>query len=207
MVEDKELDELEKSLPIVPKNDIASSNFADKMDEVKIEVLKTASKEDEKFVTTIKDNLKGAAVTHTEVEQEKASLTKQQVEFESDKLSAAQARVAHIAKEDKWENLRKKREYHYDGVKPIMQWIHVNSPMNLFFLYLVAVVTLPFFLLDIFCKATIGNLLAGASNQDRSKAVKGFLWTLIAVISVFAILIIVYLFLKWQGIDIFENFK
>ena len=46
------------------------SDFAKKMDDVKITVLQEASSEDKDFVNTIKQNLKKASITHTEVEKD-----------------------------------------------------------------------------------------------------------------------------------------
>ena len=66
------------------------SAFAEKMDDVKVNVLEQASEEDKKFVETVKENLKDAAVKHTEVEQEKAKFAKQKVQFEEEKLGTEQ---------------------------------------------------------------------------------------------------------------------
>ena len=81
-----------------------------------------------------------------------------------------------------------------------MRFVGIEEPLNLFLLYLLTLVLCPFFLLSKLLKGTVGALIAGASDGDRPKAVKGFLWTLIAIIAVMAIAAVVYLFLKWQGL-------
>lgn len=177
-----------------------SSEFAKRMDDVKVQVLENASNEDEKFVKTVKENLKDAAVKHTEVEQKKAEFVKQKVQFEQEKLETKQKENVHQQQEDKWANRQKRRQYHYDGVKPIMQFVGIETPMNLLLLYFLTLVLVWFFLIGKLLKGTIGALLAGASDANRPKAVKGFLWTLLAFIAVIIIAMVVYLFLRWQGI-------
>lgn len=177
-----------------------SSEFAKRMDDVKVQVLENASNEDEKFVKTVKENLKDAAVKHTEVEQKKAEFVKQKVQFEQEKLETKQKENVHQQQEDKWANRQKRRQYHYDGVKPIMQFVGIETPMNLLLLYFLTLVLVWFFLIGKLLKGTIGALLAGASDANRPKAVKGFLWTLLAFIAVIIIAMVVYLFLRWQEI-------
>lgn len=177
-----------------------SSEFAKRMDDVKVQVLENASNEDEKFVKTVKENLKDAAVKHTEVEQKKAEFVKQKVQYEQEKLETKQKENVHQQQEDKWANRQKRRQYHYDGVKPIMQFVGIETPMNLLLLYFLTLVLVWFFLIGKLLKGTIGALLAGASDANRPKAVKGFLWTLLAFIAVIIIAMVVYLFLRWQGI-------
>lgn len=177
-----------------------SSEFAKRMDDVKVQVLENASNEDEKFVKTVKENLKDAAVKHTEVEQKKAEFVKQKVQYEQEKLETKQKENVHQQQEDKWANRQKRRQYHYDGVKPIMQFVGIETPMNLLLLYFLTLVLVWFFLISKLLKGTIGALIAGASDADRPKAVKGFLWTLLAIFTVIIIAMAVYLFLRWQGI-------
>lgn len=221
MVEnDTELDEIEKArterkntniavAPIIATPNEQSSDlsqnamgsqFATRMDDVKVDILREASAEDKKFVDTLKRNLKDAAVKHTEVEQGKADYAKQQVAYESEKLNTAQEENEHKAKENKWDNKIKRREFHFNGVKPIMEFIGIKQPMNLFLLYFLSAIMVWFFLLAKLFKGTIGALIAGAEDSNRPKSVKGFLWTLIAIIAVGALSAIIYLFLKWQAI-------
>lgn len=177
-----------------------SSEFAKRMDDVKVQVLENASNEDKNFVNTVKANLKDAAVKHTEVEQKKAEYVKQKVQFEQEKLETKQKENVHQQQEDKWLNRQKRRQYHYDGVKPIMQFVGIETPMNLFLLYFLTVILVWFYLLNKLIKGTIGAIIAGASDSDRPKAVKGFLWTVVGAITVVILAILIYLFLKWQGI-------
>lgn len=179
---------------------VPETQFSAAMEQVKLNVLAEASAEDEQFVDKVKSTLKKAAVKHTEVEEKRADFEKQKVDFASEVLQTEQQKNEHRAIEDTWANRERKRQYHYNGVKPIMRFVGIEEPLNLFLLYLLTLVLSPFFLLSKFLKGTIGALIAGASDGDRPKAVKGFLWTLIAIIAVMAIAVVVYLFLTWQGL-------
>lgn len=221
MIEDKDLDEFEKQKEsealIAPKTNfvaeakddkpVIETQFSKQMDDVKQNVLKEAAITDNQFVDKIKQNVKEAAVKLTEVEKDKANYQKQQVGYESEKLQTKQQENTHKQDENKWDNKRKRRQFHFDGVKPIMNFVGINEPMNLVFLYLFAVILTPIYLVAKFVKGTFGTLLAGASNGDRSKMARGFLWTLLCVSVVVVLVCLIYLFLKWQGIDIFANIK
>ncbi len=178
----------------------AETEFSKRMEVVKQNVLEQASVEDTKFVKEVTETLKSAAVKNVEVEENKAELEKQKVEFQSEILETGQAKNKHVAKEDKWENKEKRRLHAYNGVKPIMMFVGINEPLNLLLLVVLTIILSPFFLLSKLLKGTIGALVSGACDQDRPKAVKGFLWTLVGVIAVMAILVVIYLFLKWQGL-------
>ena len=178
----------------------AETEFSKRMEVVKQNVLEQASVEDREFVKKVTETLKSAAVKTVEVEENKAELEKQKVKFQSEILETGQAKNKHVAKEDKWANKEKRRLYAYNGVKPIMLFVGINEPLNLTLLFILTVILSPFFLLSKLLKGTIGALVSGACDQDRPKAVKGFLWTLVGVIAVMATLMVIYLFLKWQGL-------
>lgn len=178
----------------------AETEFSKRMEVVKQNVLEQASVEDREFVKKVTETLKSAAVKTVEVEENKAELEKQKVKFQSEILETGQAKNKHVAKEDKWANKEKRRLYAYNGVKPIMLFVGINEPLNLTLLFILTVILSPFFLLSKLLNGTIGALVSGACDQDRPKAVKGFLWTLIGVIAVMATLMVIYLFLKWQGL-------
>ena len=184
--------------PTVP--DSFQNSFTDKMDDVKLKILQDASASDEKFVKTIKDNVKNAAVANTEVEKEREELARQNVQYEREKLSTKQQKNTIEATEDKRANKEKRREFHYNGVKPIMEFVGIQKPMNLFLLYFLSFVLVWFFLLSKLWRGTIGAIIAGAEDANRPKSVKGFLWTLLGLMALAILAALVYLFLKWQAI-------
>ena len=186
------------AVPIIPAS--SGNSFTDRMDDVKLKILQDASASDEKFVKTIKDNVKEAAVVNTEVEREREAFAKQSVQYEREKLSTKQQKNTIEATEDKWANREKRREFHYNGVKPIMEFVGISKPMNLALLYFLSFILVWFFLLSKLWRGTIGALIAGAEDANRPRTVKGFLWTLLGLIAVCVLAALVYLFLKWQGI-------
>ena len=223
MIEDKELEQLAEekeaqavqeivvaepqSTEVVVSQPSMMTEFSERMDEVKKNILVQASTEDNSFVNVIKENVKQAAVKLTEVEKGKAEFQEQQVDYEKEKLDTKQKKNINEQKTDAWETKQKRREFHYNGVKPIMQFVGIDTPMNLGFLYFLAVILTPLFLIAKFIKGTVGTLISGAQDADRGKAAKGFLWTMACLLSVLLLICLVYLFLKTQGIDILANIK
>lgn len=211
MVEDKDLDleivKAEQSNNIVESKPVIETQFSKQMDEVKQNVLTDAATTDNTFVDTIKKNVKEAAVTLTEVEKDKAKYQQQEVQYESEKLETKQKKNIQEQNEDAWTDKQKRRQFHFDGVKPIMNFVGITEPMNLGFLYLLAIILTPLFLIAKFVKGTFGTLISGASDGNRGKAAKGFLWTITCIFALLVVVCLVYLFLKWQGIDLLANIK
>lgn len=212
-IKDEELDKIlegkentETALEVRNENNFVQpkfekTNFENKMEEVKLNVLKEASIDDDKFVDTIKENLKKAAIKNTEIEQNKAILQNKQVESEKKKTDKEIFKTEHEIKEDKWENREKWRQYTYNGVKPIMKFVGIDEPMSIFMTIVFTVLLFIPFLIAKFWNGTIGALIVGASDKDRSKAMKGFIWTVLAVTFLFGLICLIILFLKSQGID------
>lgn len=175
------------------------SKFTEAVDEAKLNVLKESA-QDAKFVAKFKENTKDAAAKLAEVEKTKAELEKQNVDYHKELLETQQKLNIYEAEQHSWENKTKRRQYHYDGVKPIMKFVGIDSPMNLVLLYLLTIVLTPFYLIAKLIRGPIGTLLAGAEDGNRSKTVRGFLWTLLAIIIVLILGIGVVLALQWLGI-------
>lgn len=176
------------------------TKFNEAVDTAKLNILKEASVNDEKFVTEVKSNVKDATIKLTEVEKEKAELEKQNVLYYQELKDKARQINEFEKKVNYWENRQKRREYHFNGVKPIMNFVGIKEPMNLFVLYFLTIVLVPFFLLAKLLKGTFGVLIAGASDGDRPKMVRGVLWTLLAISLACVIAGVIFLFLKWQNI-------
>jgi hypothetical protein len=181
-------------------NVTAANTFTQAVDEAKINVLKEASANDKKFTDDFKSKLKEATLKLAEVEREKANLEKQNIEYHSELLETQQKLNEQQQSEDKWNNRQKSREYHYNGVKPIMEFVGIKSAMNVAILYFLTAILIWFFLFAKLWKGTVGALIAGASDSDRPKAVKGFLWTMIGIVALAAIAVGGYLTLGWLNI-------
>ena len=178
--------------------------FAQSMENVKINVLADASVEDKNFVKDVKDNLKKAAIKHTEIEKDKAAYVEQRVKAESEKLSKDQAKNKHEMAEDRWANKQKKRQYVYDGVKPIMKFVGIDEPMSVLLTILFTVVLIGFFLVAKLLNGTVGILIDTVRNDKSDKAMKVIAWTVLIILMLFALFIAIYLFLKSQGIYMFK---
>lgn len=175
-----------ENLPSMPQenqisNVTRSTAFTNIVDDAKINVVKEAAATDIKFIEEFKKELKEATMKSAQLEREKQQLEIQNVQYHQELLDKEQQLNKLHKTEDKWENKQKRRQFHYDGVKPIMEWVGIKSPMNLFLLYfLTAIITLPY-LLGKLVKGTFGNLICGAEDANRSKAMRGFLWTVLAI--------------------------
>ena len=212
MVEnDAELDEIieqrEVPVPQQVQNVTAPTAFTKKIDETKVAVVEDAAAHDEAFVKKFTDELTKASLELAEVERKKAELEQQNVKYAQELLETQQKLNVHIQNENAWTNKEKRREYHYNGVKPIMEFVGIKTPMNLFILYLLVIVLMVPYLISKLWRGTIGALIAGASDENRSKTAKGFIWTILAVFTLLALLCLVYLFLKWQGLDLLKYIK
>lgn len=205
--EAKELAKIEEKHTELVQPKFEQTNFSKKMDDVKQTILAEASISDDKFITTVKENLKEAAITATEVEQEKQKFEKQQVNAEQEKLERVQKQNEHGINEDKWSNRQKRRQYHYDGVKPIMEFIGISSPMNEIILYVITILIFPIFFLDKILKGTIGAMLFGACDGNRPKQMRGFIWTMLGVLTVVVIIAIICGLLVAFGVDVFAGIK
>lgn len=176
------------------------TTFTKAIDDAKVNVVKSASANDKKFIGEFQDKLKDATLKLAEVEEAKAKLEEQNIDYHAELLKTQQELNEHVQKENKWSNREKRRLYHYNGVKPIMMFVGIHEPMNLFILYFLTIFIMPFFLLHKFMKGTIGALIHGAEDENRPKQVRGFLWTMLATIFVLLISLAVFLVLQWLGI-------
>lgn len=181
-------------------NVTAANTFTKAVDVAKINILQEASVNDKKFTDDFRDKLKEATLKLAEVEREKANLEKQNIEYHQELLETKQLLNEQKQAEDKWVNKQRQREFHYAGVRPIMEFVGIKTPMNIALLYSLTMFLLPFFLFAKLWKGTIGALIAGAEDSDRPKAVRGFLYTLLGVVAVGIIALVTYLALGWLNI-------
>lgn len=206
-IEDEEVTQNQISAParvtVAPakiSNVTEHTEFSKVVDQAKINIVNEAAATDEKFINQVKEELKSATIKLAEVEKSKAQLEQQNIDYHSELLKTKQELNEHLQAENKWTNREKRRQYHFNGVLPIMSFVGIKTPMNLAFLYLLTVIILPFFLLSKLWRGTVGALIAGAEDADRSKAVKGFIWTLLGILALALTFLVIYLMLGWLGI-------
>lgn len=192
-----------KPTDITQSTDMATG-FARNVDAAKLHVLDQATKTDEKFVEDFKSKLKDATLKLAEVEQSKAEVEKSRaelaqknVEYEKELVETQQKLNEYKQADDKWNNKERARQYHYNGVKDVMICIGIKNPMCIPLLYALFPIAFIFFLGKCTIQATFGNLLCGAVDSDRPKAMRGFLWTIMCLILVAAASIGIYMFLRY----------
>lgn len=181
-------------------NVTAKTSFTEAIDIAKIKTVEEASVNDEKFRKEFTEKLKDATIKLAEVEEEKAGLEKQNILYHQELLNTQQELNEQLQAENQWANKEKRREYHYNGVKPILMFVGIKEPMNIAILYILTSILIPFYLANKLIAGTIGALISGASDDNRPKAVKGFLFTLLAVTCAGLLAVIVYLGLGWLKI-------
>lgn len=178
----------------------ADTGFTKAVDQAKVIItdkeLNEEGETQKKFVGSMQD----ALIKLAELEKQKAELENQNIEYHKELLSTQQLLNENRQKEEKWTNREKRRRYHFDGVKPVLSSVGITEPMNLVLLYILTSIITPFFLLGKLFRSTIGNMIAGADDQNRPKQVRGFLWTMIGVIFFLAAAIAVLFALKWTGV-------
>lgn len=181
----------------------APSAFTEVVDKAKIAVVQQAAATDKRFSNEFTNQVTDAALESAKVEQEKQKLERQLIEYEQELLETKQQLNKLEQQANKWETRQKRRQFFYDGVKPIMEFVRIKEPMNILLMFLMTVIILPFFLIDKFLQGTVGNLLSGATDDSRPKAVKNFIWTMLGIlvaVIVIAVIFVVFLVLKHYGI-------
>lgn len=171
------------------------TEFSNVLNKAKVQVLQNASANNE-FVKKFEEQIKEAAIKSAQLEQEKQKLEKQNIEYAQDLLATQQKLNEQKQNVDKWENKRKSRQFHYDGVKSIMKFAKIDEPMHLIVLYLLTIILSPFYLLSKFIGGTFGALLCGVEDKSRGKGVKGLLWTLLGVVAIVIVGVSVFYLLK-----------
>lgn len=177
------------------------TNFSKIIDNAKVETIKRASAEDDKFNEDFKNELKQAVLKSAQLEKEKQELEKRNIELQQNYIKTKNELENQIQSVNKWDNKQKAREYHYNGLKDIMLFVHINNPMCIPLMYIFAVLISPIYLVWTLILAPIGTLIAGTKDQERPKLVKGAIYTILCIALVLVLAILFYAcghyWLKW----------
>lgn len=176
--------------------DTYKSQFSDALERAKIEVAKSVTAEGSKTVEKVKGVIADTIVKSTELEQDRVRLEHDKVDLQSDLLTTRKLQEQYIKRQARYEHLCQKRKYHYDGLKAILNRVGINEPTNMLLMYFITLIILPFSLIGMLIKGTIGNALSGLDPVDRAKRVKSFLITFMALIVVAAVVGIILWILK-----------
>lgn len=182
-------------------NPIENNNaFFSRIEDAKAKFVDNLNPKDvERFQSALTD----ALVKNAEIEKEKADLISKNIQYHDELINTKRTLNEYEQKLNKWENKKRRREYHFSGVKPFMDFVGITNPMNLFCLYLIVFILFIPFVVDKIIKATLGALLSGANSDDRPKAMKGVLWTAFTLTVVFLLGIGILLILEWLNITDF----
>lgn len=164
-----------------------ATDFTNAVDKAKLNLISEASANDEKFIQELTNELKEAVKKSAQLEKEKQELEVKHIELEKNFIKTKNDLETNKQKEDKWENRQKAREYHYNGVKDIMKFVHINHPMNPFLMYFITLLIMPVYLAWTLIICPIGTLIAGTNDNNRPKLVKGAIYTLLLIALVVAV--------------------
>lgn len=179
-----------------PIGNITKENeFQRNMNEGLNAIVKEAYTNDEDFKEELTEKTKDAAKTYADVEKGRASLEKQNLDYHAELIKTQQELEQYKQADHKWDNQRSKRQFVYDGIKPIMEWIGVDDPMNIpLMIFLTVVLIVPFIILK-----PLTALILGANPENRAKQAKAWLWTLFALTMTAAVLLAILLPCKYFG--------
>ena len=145
-----------------------------------------ATSEDKDFVGELSDKNKDVLKASIDLERER-------VEAEKQKILLEQERIAKEKEENLNERLKGKfgarldaQEFYYKSLQPILETVGVKKPMNVGLMWIIAIASclIPIYPLKLLFCATFGNLLAGASSENRKGFAKGCMWTAIAILGI-----------------------
>ena len=175
--------------------------FTQMMDEAKMNIMREASAEDQKFIDALKSEIKQAGLKSAQLEKEKQELEIENIALEQNYIQTKNELESQKQKVNKWENKQKARQYHYEGLKDIMLFIHINNPMCIPLMYLFAIIISPIYILWTVLLCPLGTLIAGTKDNERPKLVKGAIYTILLVALVVAVVLggysVMHYWLKW----------
>lgn len=158
-----------------------ATKFSETLDNAKIEILKQASVEDKKFIEDLTQKIKEASLKAAQLEKEKQELENKNIELQKSFIDTKNELEKQIQNENKWSNREKKRQYHYNGLKDIMEFVHINNPMCIPLMYVIALLVAPIYLVWTLILCPLGTLIGGTKENQRPKLVKGAVYTLLLI--------------------------
>lgn len=196
---------LEKKAELKSHKEIANitkaTAFTEMMDEAKQHIMKEASAEDEKFIQALKNEIKEAGLKSAQLEKEKQELEIENIALEQNYIQTKNELESQKQKVNKWENKQKAREYHYNGLKDIMEFIHINNPMCIPLMYLFAFIISPIYILWTVLLCPLGTLIAGTKDNNRPQFVKGAIYTILLIALILAVVLggyaVMHYWLNW----------
>lgn len=145
-----------------------------------------ATSNDKDFVGELSDKNKDVLKASIDLEREKVEAEKQKILLEQEKIAKEKEENLNERLKGKFGAKLDAQEYYYKSLKPILETLGVKNPMNVILMWIIAVagIIIPIYPLKLLFCATFGNLLAGASSENRKGFAKGCMWTAIAILGI-----------------------
>lgn len=213
---DKEVEELQKQLaekkeqeqkanqtenPIeneeqeTPKQEIAVSEMTySEVTEMAKKTNLLATSSDKDFVGELSNKNKDVLKASIDLEREKVEAEKQKILLEQEKIAKEKEDNLNERLKNKFGAKLDAQEYYYKSLKPILETVGVKTPMNVILMWIIAIACfiVPIYPLKLLFCASFGNLLAGASSENRKGFAKGCMWTAIAILGIALTALIVF---------------
>lgn len=180
LADEKSIKVEERALAQV-ENITKDTDFSRAIDTAKIETIARASAEDKQFNDDFKNELKQAVLKSAQLEKEKQELEKKNIELQQNYIKTKSELETQTQSVNKWENKERARLYHYNGLKDIMLFVHINNPMCIPLMYFFAILVAPIYLAWTLIISPIFTLIAGTKDGERPKLVKGAIYTILLI--------------------------
>ena len=170
-----------------PKQEVALSEMSyNEVTEMAKKANLMATSKDKDFVGELSDKNKDVLKASIDLEREKVEAEKQMILLEQAKIEKEKEANLNERLKGKFGAKLDAQEYHYKSLQPILETVGVKKPMNVYFMWIIAVLSciIPIYPIKLLICATFGNLLAGASSENRKGFAKGCMWTAIAILGI-----------------------
>lgn len=166
------------------ENVTQDTKFSQTVESGMIDMLQEAHINDNDFKQSMIDKIKESAVKRAELEKNKAELEQQNLQYQSDLLKTQQLLNEYQQEDDGYNAKRAKRQFVYDGIAPIMEWIGIKKPLNIpLMIFLTIILIVPFII-----GKPLEALVVGADAEVRKQQAKAWLWTILALTVTAAVL-------------------
>lgn len=145
-----------------------------------------ATSNDKDFVGELSEKNKDVLKSSIDLEREKVEAEKQRILLEQEKIAKEKEENLNERLKGKFGAKLDAQEYYYKSLQPILETVGVKKPMNVWLMWIIAVMSIliPIYPTKLLFCATFGNLLAGASSENRKGFAKGCMWTAIAILGI-----------------------
>lgn len=170
-----------------PKQELAVSEMTyNEVTEMAKKTNLMATSKDKDFVGELSDKNKDVLKASIDLEREKVEAEKQKILLEQEKIAKEKEENLNERLKGKFGAKLDAQEYHYKSLQPILETVGVKKPMNVILMWIIAVISclIPIYPLKLLFCATFGNLMAGASAENRKGFAKGCMWTAIAILGI-----------------------